>query len=73
MGGRKFARKIEYALIAQSAERVLGKDEVTSSNLVKSSIKNPHGVRLCGFSAFIWDGMKTVILSVCPPFAPHKF
>ena len=52
MGGRILARKIEYALIAQSAERVLGKDEVTSSNLVKSSIKNPHGVRLCGFSLF---------------------
>ena len=27
----------EYALIAQVAERILGKDEVTSSNLVKSS------------------------------------
>ena len=37
MGGRILALKIEYALIAQSAERVLGKDEVTSSNLVKSS------------------------------------
>ena len=30
-----------YAAIAQSVERILGKDEVTSSNLVSSS-KNPE-------------------------------
>ena len=29
---------IAYAAMAQSAEHVLGKDEVTSSNLVSSSI-----------------------------------
>ena len=29
--------KIKYAAMAQSAEHVLGKDEVTSSNLVSSS------------------------------------
>ena len=28
-----------YAAIAQSVERILGKDEVTSSNLVSSSMK----------------------------------
>ena len=41
-------RQTICALIAQSAERVLGKDEVTSSNLVKSSRKQkPH--RKVGF------------------------
>ena len=30
-------QKIEYAAIAQSVECILGKDEVTSSNLVSSS------------------------------------
>ena len=42
--------KIEYAAVAQSVERVLGKDEVTSSNLVKSSTET----RLfSGFLAFL--------------------
>lgn len=30
-----------YAAMAQMVERVLGKDEVTSSNLVSSSTKEP--------------------------------
>jgi hypothetical protein len=32
-----YNNKTQYALIAQSAERVLGKDEVSSSNLLESS------------------------------------
>ena len=46
MGGRILPSRIEYAAIAQSAERVLGKDEVRSSNLRSSSSENPHGKRL---------------------------
>ncbi len=34
---RHISRKIKYAAIAQSVECILGKDEVTSSNLVSSS------------------------------------
>ena len=37
-----------YAAMAQSVERVLGKDEVTSSNLVSSS-KNPLNNKFKGF------------------------
>ena len=37
-----------YADVAQSVERILGKDEVTSSNLVISSMK-PMSVLLIGF------------------------
>ena len=38
------------ALIAQSVERILGKDEVSSSNLDKSSIrKAPKSLRFGGF------------------------
>ena len=33
---------IKHADIAQSVERILGKDEVTGSNPVISSIKNPR-------------------------------
>ena len=39
----------EYAAIAQSVERILGKDEVTSSNLVSSSTKNPVTAMVAGF------------------------
>jgi hypothetical protein len=42
--------------------QVIGKDEVTSSNMVKSSIRNPHGVRLCGFLLFLWKVRKRVKL-----------
>ena len=38
--------KIKYADLAQLVEHILGKDEVTSSNLVISS--NRNAVRLCG-------------------------
>jgi hypothetical protein len=38
-----------YAAMAQSVERVLGKDEVTSSNLVSSSKKSPEIARFQGF------------------------
>ena len=37
-----------YAAMAQSVERVLGKDEVTSSNLVSSS-KNAVSGKLAAF------------------------
>ena len=36
---RKISAKIEYAAMAQQVEHVLGKDEVTGSNPVSSSIK----------------------------------
>ena len=35
--------KIKYADLAQLVEHILGKDEVTSSNLVISSKTKPHG------------------------------
>ena len=38
---------IEHAAMAQEAEHVLGKDEVTSSNLVSSS-------KITFFSNFCW-------------------
>ena len=38
-----------YAAMAQSVERVLGKDEVTSSNLVSSSKKSPEIARFQDF------------------------
>ena len=41
-------RRREYADIAQSVERILGKDEVTGSNPVISSIKKAHS-RECAF------------------------
>ena len=51
---------IYYAGIAQSAERILGKDEVTSSNLVISTRKIQC---LCGFqflrAAYIFCCVKT--------------
>ncbi len=37
----KFKVDRSFAHVAQSAERVLGKDEVTSSNLVMGSINEP--------------------------------
>ena len=36
-----YAEKNAYAVIAQSVERILGKDEVGSSNLPNSSIAKP--------------------------------
>ena len=45
-----------YAAIAQQVERILGKDEVASSNLASSSKKKPRtskGFRLFLFSAGI--------------------
>ena len=41
-----------FAAIAQSVERILGKDEVTSSNLVSSSIKTTVSDVLAGFFVF---------------------
>ena len=37
-------RKPKYAAIAQPVERILGKDEVASSNLASSSIRKPHPI-----------------------------
>jgi hypothetical protein len=41
-----------FADIAQQAERVLGKDEVTGSNPVISSSFIPQSFKLCGIFAF---------------------
>ena len=51
-----------YAAMAQSVERVLGKDEVTSSNLVSSS-KNPLNNKFKGF--FIDYIGKKRLISLC--------
>ena len=49
--GSEFEEQKLLALIAQEVERVLGKDEVSSSSLLESSRdKNPHCISLCGFS-----------------------
>ena len=40
--------KIKYADLAQLVEHILGKDEVTSSNLVISSKTKPHGHQIMG-------------------------
>ena len=54
-----------YAAIAQSVERILGKDEVTSSNLVSSSMKpcNRNGCRVFAFLQFF----KLVVLPIQLP------
>ena len=41
-----------FAAVAQSVERILGKDEVTSSNLVSSSRTTPE---IIGFRVFSFD------------------
>ena len=41
------------AAIAQPVERILGKDEVASSNLASSSTKNPRAATALGFLLFI--------------------
>jgi hypothetical protein len=56
---RKFA-KIACAAVAQSAERVLGKDEVTGSNPVSSSIKT---LLDSGFSDHLWFGSSLSFIS----------
>ena len=43
------SKGVRDAAIAQQVERILGKDEVTSSNLVSSSTKSPETVRFRGF------------------------
>ena len=43
----------QFAAIAQPVERILGKDEVASSNLASSSIKRPKPF---GFGLFICAG-----------------
>ena len=43
----------KYAAIAQSVERILGKDEVASSNLASSSTKKPEIPTDFGFLLFI--------------------
>ena len=53
----------QYAAMAQSVERVLGKDEVTSSNLVSSS-KN-HGIT-CRDFLFYGKGSGIPLSEVTP-------
>ena len=43
----------EYAAIAQQVERILGKDEVPSSNLGSSSIETRCPARDSGFLLFL--------------------
>ena len=50
------------AAIAQSVERILGKDEVASSNLASSSKKKPRtptGFRLSSFLCYMVPTLKT--------------
>ena len=42
----------KYAAIAQSVERILGKDEVASSNLASSSKKSPETAMVLGLLLF---------------------
>ena len=48
------------AAIAQSVERILGKDEVASSNLASSSTKKPETSRGFGLSSFL-HGVAAII------------
>ena len=51
-----------HAAIAQPVERILGKDEVASSNLASSSIKKPRaptGFRLFFFTLYNFPLLKT--------------
>ena len=49
----------EYAAIAQSVERILGKDEVASSNLASSSKKVPKSLWFRNF--FLFSGLYLLI------------
>ena len=44
-------KAVANAAIAQSVERILGKDEVASSNLASSSKEKPRVVKTLGFFA----------------------
>ncbi len=48
-----FLRGINFAAVAQSVERILGKDEVGSSNLPSSSKISPEVIRFQGFLDFV--------------------
>ena len=52
--------KTEYADMAQEVEHILGKDEVTSSNLVISSTKK--GFRLEALFSWSWGEEKNIIV-----------
>ena len=47
-----------HAAMAQAVERILGKDEVSSSNLDSSSTKNPHRLRSAGIFRFVSFSVK---------------
>ena len=58
----KYASRVRNAAIAQSVERILGKDEVASSNLASSSKKKPRtptGFRLSSFLRYMVSTPKT--------------
>ena len=54
-GGRRFEPVLgrQHAAIAQQVERILGKDEVGSSNLPSSSNKRAANRKICGSFALI--------------------
>ena len=52
-------KRREYAAIAQSVERILGKDEVASSNLASSSRKVPKSLWFRNF--FLFSGLYLLI------------
>ena len=55
-------KAVANAAIAQSVERILGKDEVASSNLASSSKKKPRtptGFRLSSFMCYMPPTLKT--------------
>ena len=63
-------RAVKHADVAQSVERILGKDEVTSSNLVSSSRKSPKSCDFGGFSYLF--GQNGVGQNVGQPPDPHR-
>ena len=67
--------RTKYAAIAQSVERILGKDEVASSNLASSSKKKPRtptGFRLSSFLRYMVLTPKTDAETDTAPFHIQK-
>ena len=64
------ARLCENAAIAQQVERILGKDEVASSNLASSSRKNSCSKKNKSFFSYI--RLRRVILSFAQLYLLRK-
>ena len=63
-------RDTEHAAIAQQVERILGKDEVSSSNLDSSSTKKARNRKVSGL--FLFSIYKRAVFSCYPGTHQHS-